>query len=182
MTPIEPEIIPVSVNLELRAAAEQHAPELHKLVVKNRTWLQQSLNWPQYVGSEEDSLKNIQSNQMLHQRGYAKMFLIFLDNVMVGVISFNAIEPLNKTGYIGYWLDESRQGQGILSQALQSFIRYYVERKEIRRFVIKCRVVNEASNRVALKNGFELEGCLKQAEFLNGRYDDQNIYARIDDL
>jgi ribosomal-protein-serine acetyltransferase len=35
---------------------------------------------------------------------------------------------------------------------------------------------------VALKNGFELEGRLKQAEFLNGHYDDQNIYARIDDL
>jgi ribosomal-protein-serine acetyltransferase len=110
------------------------------------------------------------------------MFLIFLDNALVGVISFNAIEPLNKTGYIGYWLDESHQGQGILSQALQRFIRYYVERKEIRRFVIKCRAANEASNRVALKNGFELEGRLKQAEFLNGHYDDQNIYARIDDL
>jgi ribosomal-protein-serine acetyltransferase len=182
MTAITPEIIPVSAHLELRAVEESHAPELHKLVVKNRAWLQQSLDWPQYVGSEEDSLKNIQGNQMLHQRGYAKMFLIFLDNALVGVISFNAIEPLNKTGYIGYWLDESHQGQGILSQALQRFIRYYVERKEIRRFVIKCRAANEASNRVALKNGFELEGRLKQAEFLNGHYDDQNIYARIDDL
>ncbi|HEB1331086.1 TPA: 50S ribosomal protein L7/L12-serine acetyltransferase, partial [Escherichia albertii] len=26
-----------------------------------------------------------------------------------------------------------------------------------------------------------LEGCLKQAEFLNGAYDDVNIYARIID-
>ncbi|HCH40562.1 MAG TPA: 50S ribosomal protein L7/L12-serine acetyltransferase, partial [Enterobacter sp.] len=129
--------------------------------------------------SEEDSLKNAQSNIMLHQRGYAKMFLIMQHEAIVGVLSFNAIEPLNKTGYIGYWLDEAHQGQGILSRALEAFIRHYAGRGEIRRFVIKCRVDNAASNQVALRNGFVLEGCLKEAEFLNGRYDDQNIYARI---
>lgn len=29
--------------------------------------------------------------------------------------------------------------------------------------------------------GSFLEGCLRQAEYLNGSYDDQNIYARIID-
>ncbi len=56
---------------------------------------------------------------MLHQRGYAKMFLIFMNDELIGVLSFNAIEPANKAGYIGYWLDEAHQGQGILSQALR---------------------------------------------------------------
>lgn len=116
---------------------------------------------------------------MLHQRGYAKMFLIFLEDQLTGVLSFNAIEPANKTGYIGYWLDEEHHGQGIVSQALQAFIRYYAGRGEIRRFVIKCRVANHNSNRVAQRNGFTLEGCLRQAEFLNGRFDDVNLYAKI---
>lgn len=177
-TPTE-EIIPVNEHIELRAANERYTTELHNLVIKNRAWLQDYLNWPQYVGTEEDTRQNIQSNQMLHQRGYAKMFLIFHDNVLVGVLSFNAIEPLNKTGYIGYWLDEAHQGQGILSRSLEAFIRHYAGCGEIRRFVIKCRVDNAASNQVALRNGFLLEGCLKEAEFLNGHYDDQNIYARI---
>lgn len=178
-TTTEEEIIPVNTHLELRATDERYTTELHNLVVKNRAYLQDYLNWPQFVGSEEDTRQNILSNQMLHQRGYAKMFLIFRDNVLAGVLSFNSIEPLNKTGYIGYWLDEAHQGQGILSQALEAFIRHYANCCEIRRFVIKCRVDNPASNQVALRNGFLLEGCLKEAEFLNGRYDDQNIYARI---
>jgi ribosomal-protein-serine acetyltransferase len=42
-------------------------------------------------------------------------------------------------------------------------------------------VANEASNRVALRNGFILEGCLRQAEFLNGSFYDQNIYGQIID-
>jgi len=175
------ETIPVSDALHLTAIHERFVPELHQLVLKNKTWLQQFLNWPQFVGSEEDSLKNAQSNVMLHERGYAKMFLLMFNQRIIGVLSFNSIEPLNKTGYIGYWIDEAHQGQRLLSQALQAFIDYYVQNGTIRRFVIKCRVANEASNQVALRNGFTLEGSLKEAEFLNGAYHDQNIYARIID-
>lgn len=175
------EIIPISPELALHAADEPFVPALHQLVVKNRHWLQASLNWPQFVGGEEDTRQNMISNRMLHQRGYSKMFLILLHQEVVGVLSFNQIEPLNKAAYIGYWLDEAHQGKGILSTALQGFMRYYANEGEIRRFVIKCRVANERSNQVALRNGFQLEGCLRQAEYLNGQYHDQHIYARIID-
>lgn len=179
MTPIE--TIIVSETLTLQAVNEIHIPALHQMVLANKAWLQQTLNWPQFVKSEQDTRQNVQGNMMLHQRGIAKMFLIFNDATMVGVLSFNQIEPSNKTGYIGYWLDEHAQGKGILSAALRAFMNYYVESGEIRRFVIKCRVDNLRSNQVALRNGFTLEGCLRQAEFLNDVFYDQNIYARIID-
>ncbi|PAN79675.1 50S ribosomal protein L7/L12-serine acetyltransferase [Enterobacter cloacae] len=173
------EIISVSQHIELRAVEARYATELYNLVVKNRTWLQSAFDWAHHAVSEEDTRRNVQSNQMLHQRGYAKMFLIFRDDALVGVLSFNTIEPTNKAGYIGYWLDEDHQGQGILSQSLQAFMRYYAERGEIRRFVIKCRVANQNSNNVALRNGFTLEGCLREAEYLKGTFDDVNIYGKI---
>jgi ribosomal-protein-serine acetyltransferase len=40
-------------------------------------------------------------------------------------------------------------------------------------------VANAQSNSVAVRNGFELEGCLKEAEFLNGEFQDVNSYAKI---
>ncbi|MEG5854965.1 50S ribosomal protein L7/L12-serine acetyltransferase [Enterobacter mori] len=173
------EIIPVSQQIELRSVEERYTTDLHNLVIKNKIFLQNAFDWAQHVGSEEDTRRNVQSNQMLHQRGYAKMFLIFHDDALAGVLSFNAIEPANKTGYIGYWLDEAHQGKGILSRSLQAFMRHYVELGTVRRFVIKCRVDNHSSNAVALRNGFMLEGCLREAEYLNGRYDDVNTYARL---
>ncbi|EKS6727532.1 50S ribosomal protein L7/L12-serine acetyltransferase [Enterobacter mori] len=173
------EIIPVSQQIELRSVEERYTTDLHNLVIKNKIFLQTAFDWAQHVGSEEDTRRNVQSNQMLHQRGYAKMFLIFHDDALAGVLSFNAIEPANKTGYIGYWLDEAHQGKGILSQSLQAFMHHYVELGTVRRFVIKCRVDNHSSNAVALRNGFMLEGCLREAEYLNGRYDDVNTYARL---
>ncbi|MEG5839477.1 50S ribosomal protein L7/L12-serine acetyltransferase [Enterobacter mori] len=173
------EIIPVSQQIELRSVEERYTTDLHNLVIKNKIFLQTAFDWAQHVGSEEDTRRNVQSNQMLHQRGYAKMFLIFHDDALAGVLSFNAIESANKTGYIGYWLDEAHQGKGILSRSLQAFMRHYVELGTVRRFVIKCRVDNHSSNAVALRNGFMLEGCLREAEYLNGRYDDVNTYARL---
>ncbi|ENL8719567.1 50S ribosomal protein L7/L12-serine acetyltransferase [Klebsiella oxytoca] len=175
------EHIPVTDSLSLRAVDERHVPELHQLVMKNQRWLQQSLSWPAGVTHEEETRRHVQGNVMLHQRGYAKMFLLFLQEEIVGVLSFNQIEPINKTAYIGYWIDESHQGQGLLSQALQALMDYFARSGTVRRFVIKCRVANHKSNQVAMRNGFSLEGCLRQAEYLNGSYDDQNIYGRIID-
>lgn len=118
------EIIPVSTTLELQAADESHVPALHQLVLKNKAWLQQSLDWPQYVTSQEETRKHVQGNMLLHQRGYAKMYLIFCQNEMAGVLSFNAIEPINKAAYIGYWLDESLQGRCLLytSPRIRGFV------------------------------------------------------------
>lgn len=180
--PLQDEIIRVSESVTLHAADERFVSALHQLILKNRHWLQESLNWPQFVGGENDTRQNMLSNRLLHQRGYAKMFLIVEHDDVIGVLSFNSIEPLNKAGYIGYWLDEDKQGKGILTSALQAFMQFYADQGEVRRFVIKCRVANERSNQVALRNGFTLEGCLRQAEYLNGQYHDQNIYARIIDL
>lgn len=81
-------------------------------MVKNQRWLQQSLSWPAEVRSEDETRRHVQGNVMLHQRDYAKMFLLFLDKQLVGVLSFNQIEPQNKTAYIGYWIDEEHQGKG----------------------------------------------------------------------
>ena len=179
--PAVPESIPVTEGLTLTAIDERYVSDLHQLVVKNRHWLQQSLNWPAEVNSEEETRRHVQGNVILHQRDYAKMFLLFLEKRQIGVLSFNQIEPQNKTAYIGYWIDEDHQGQGYLSRSLQAFIHHYARSGLVRRFVIKCRVANTRSNQVALRNGFVLEGCLRQAEYLNGSYDDQNIYARIID-
>ena len=126
------ETIKVSESLELHAVAENHVTPLYQLICKNKTWLQQSLNWPQFVQSEEDTRKTVQSNVMLNQRGYAKMFMILKEDELIGVISFNRIEPLNKTAEIGYWLDESHQGQWIISQALQALIHHYAQSVELK--------------------------------------------------
>ncbi|MFZ3388243.1 50S ribosomal protein L7/L12-serine acetyltransferase [Buttiauxella gaviniae] len=173
------DVINIDDHITLHSINERYVDEIFALVQKNKAWLQTAMDWPRFVLSVEDSRKMAQGNYILHHRGYAKMFLIFQDEKMVGVFSFNQIEPTNKTAYIGYWLDKDVLGSGIISRALDAVIHKYACEGLARRFVIKCIVSNVASNKVALRNGFLLEGRLKQAEFLNGEFHDQNIYARI---
>lgn len=175
------DVINIDDEITLHSINERYVDEIFALVQKNKAWLQTAMDWPQYVLSVEDSRKMAQGNYILHHRGYAKMFLIFRGEKMVGVFSFNQIEPTNKTAYIGYWLDKDALGQGIISRALEAVIIKYAREGVARRFVIKCIVSNAASNQVARRNGFTLEGRLKQAEFLNGEFHDQHIYGRIVD-
>ena len=178
---MEDEIITVDEDLALYSVHERFAAPLYALVKCNQAWLQQSMDWPRHVSSLEDIRKTLQGNYLLHHRGYAKMFIIQQDDKPVGVISFNQIEPTNKTAWIGYWLAEASQGQHIMSRALQAFIHHYASSGLVRRFAIKCIVTNQASNRVAQRNGFSLEGCLRQAEYLNDEFHDVNVYGRIID-
>ncbi|WP_058910171.1 50S ribosomal protein L7/L12-serine acetyltransferase [Entomohabitans teleogrylli] len=173
------DIITIDSTLALHSAHERFSAELYALVRKNQAWLQQAMDWPRYVTGEESSRTTLRANYQLHHRGYTRMYLILLQGRIVGVFSFNLIEPTNKAAYIGYWLDRDHQGQGIISRALQAVMATFSAAGTLRRFVIRCIVSNEASNQVALRNGFTLEGRLKEAEYLNGQFHDQNIYGRI---
>ena len=175
------DIIIINDTLKLHSVNDPFIEPLYQLVERNKDYLQQAMDWPKSVTSSHDIRRTVQGNYQLHHRGYAKMFMILRHDAVCGVISFNQIEPTNKAAYIGYWLDEDLQGQGIISQALQAMMQHYASEGSVRRFVIKCIVTNHASNQVALRNGFTLEGYLKQAEYLNGAFHDQNIYARIID-
>lgn len=66
-----------------------------------------------------------------------------------------------------------------MTVAINALIKHYAMQKIIRRFVIKCAVNNEKSNAIAKRCGFSYEGTLKQAEYINGTFHDQNIYGLI---
>lgn len=175
------EEITVGDDITLHSVNERYVEPLYALIDANRTLLQQAMNWPMHVTDPEETRKTLQANYLLHHRGYAKMFMVFWREALVGVVSFNLIEPENKAAYFGYWLAGEARNNGIISQSIQAMMTHYTASKQVRRFVIKCIVSNEASNRVAQRNGFTLEGRLREAEYLNGKWHDQYLYARIVD-
>lgn len=175
------EVLSVDGELELHAVSERFIDPLLEVIVRHREWLQQSMNWPAEVKGRADIERTVRGNMMLHQRGYSKMYMLLVAGELVGVLSFNQIEPNNKTAYIGYWRSPDCPRKGVVSQALQKVMAHYSAAGIIRRFVIKCIVTNEASNQVARRNGFQLEGRMREAEFLNGSYHDQHIYGCIID-
>ena len=64
---------------------------------------------------------------------------------------------------IGYWLQASAVGQGVMQEAVRGLTRYAFEELKARRVEIHCDPNNVRSSGVAIANGYLLEGRLRDA-------------------
>jgi ribosomal-protein-serine acetyltransferase len=173
------EQIVVASNIKLVTPSSVHAPELFRLVKHYLEYFSKFLAWPRFIETVHDTVAFLENSRKDHQDGLSKTFIILLDDVPCGTLSFNNIDANNKTVELGYWLSPQAQGQGILTQCIEVLIKHSSSDGAVQRFVIKCITSNKGSNGVARRCGFEHEGVLKKAEQLNGIFYDQNIYARV---
>jgi RimJ/RimL family protein N-acetyltransferase len=60
---------------------------------------------------------------------------------------------------LGYFLVQSSTGKGYATEAARAAIRYAFDHFKVIRLDLQCRADNEASQRVAERCGFHLEGC-----------------------
>ena len=181
MTNNQKDIIDVNKHLSLVPANNQYASDVYNIIAGNREHFSQFMAWPKFVKNQADTAQFLDSCWLKHQQNESKTYVILLKGQAIGLLSFNQIDKNNKTAYIGYWLDGSMQGNGVMTEALNALIKHYAMQKIIRRFVIKCTVYNEKSNALAKRCGFSYEGTLKQAEYINETFHDQNIYGLIAD-
>jgi RimJ/RimL family protein N-acetyltransferase len=86
-----------------------------------------------------------------------------------------------KSAEIGYWLAEEFWGKNIVSNAVNAFIRYIFAHFPLNRLYANVFDGNRASMRVLEKNGFELEGRLRQSVYKNGKIIDSLIYSILKD-
>jgi RimJ/RimL family protein N-acetyltransferase len=60
---------------------------------------------------------------------------------------------------LGYFVVRASTGKGFATEAARATLRYAFEHMQVSRVDLQCRSDNEASQRVAGRCGFRLEGC-----------------------
>lgn len=102
------------------------------------------------------------------------------DDEIVGLIwGFKSV-PYFDAIEVGYQIfNEENRSKGFATDALSTFCRYIFETKRTNRIELRIAVENTASQRVAIKLGFTLEGTSKEAAFSKGRLHDMNLYALL---
>jgi [ribosomal protein S5]-alanine N-acetyltransferase len=91
-------------------------------------------------------------------------FAIAIDGKAVGGVDFEFRKrPHEKTVVIGYWLGEAYWNRGIATNALKSAIRHIFENFDVERIEARVLEYNHASVRVLEKNGFRLEGIMRNS-------------------
>lgn len=104
---------------------------------------------------------------------------VLADETYVGFITVEQAGDVHcRDSEIGYLIKKEYEGKGITSWAVSEISRMAFEKLPIARLTGYCFAANAASRRVLEKNGYLLEGVMRQALYKNGMTDDECIYAK----
>ena len=121
LKPVTPEIKTGIPSLVLRLLREEDAEELSLRVDQNREHLRRWMDWLDGDKDTSDQLKFIQRCSKGATAGTAFHYLLSGGEI-VGMVSFNSIEKLNRCATMGYWLAKSQMGREYMTTAVKALI------------------------------------------------------------
>lgn len=105
---------------------------------------------------------------------------IVVDGIAVGSVGvFPGADVYRRSAEVGYWLGKPYWGHGIMTEAIGRICREAFVRFDVVRLYAEPFAENTGSRRILEKNGFQLEGILRQSVCKNGRMQDSCMYARL---
>jgi ribosomal-protein-serine acetyltransferase len=162
----------------LRAYVEDDAAELTSVVAANREHLARWLPWAATYG-HQDSLDYITRKQGQIEADDGFEGAIVVGGEIVGGAGFHALDKLNRSSSIGYWLTAEAQGSGLMTATVRALLDHAFGVWELYRVVIEAVVDNARSRAIPERLGFTEEGVLRQAKLIRGRYEDAALYAML---
>jgi len=119
--------------------------------------------------------------QKINDKSYFPFIITSLkSNAYIGLIDVKNIDWNVPKAELGYFIDANYEGQGISSLALSFIVDYLIEKYQFKKLLCRVSSLNEGSIGVALKNGFQLEGTIRN-DYRTTRGDivDLNYYGRV---
>lgn len=168
----------VDSEINLALLQPHHAEDIFKLVNENRDHLREWLGWVNGIKSSEDykqTIIPIWLKQFADNNGFNTG--IYYRGQLVGMISLQFINWKTKHTSIGYYISEAYQGKGIITRCVQAVIDYSFNELQLNKIEIQCATNNISSRKVPERLGFKLEGISREAEFINGHYNDIATYS-----
>ena len=99
---------------------------------------------------------------------------------LIGLVDLKNINWKVPKGELGYFVDRDYAGKGLISKAVGLLVDYLVAEYGFKKLLCRANDQNIGSIKVALKNGFELEGTIRNDHATtSGEVVDLNYYGRI---
>lgn len=130
-----------------------------------------------------DSMEKVQKHidwlLKLHREEIGLRWVITLrdEDEYIGDVGFYDYEKKHSKAEIGYILGRQYWGKGIMTEAIRAALAYGYTQLNLNRVQALIDPRNEASMHVAEKNGFKLEGTLRDYEYEYGAFIDLNMYS-----
>ncbi|KMN48543.1 GNAT family N-acetyltransferase [Chromobacterium violaceum] len=157
------------------------AARVYALIERHRATLSQWMAGIVRPRSAADTEAFLWSQVEGNEEGRCAHRVILVDGEIAGICSLHGINAAHRYARLGYWLADSHVGRGVMSRALALLMRYAFEELGLHRLELGCAPENLRSCRVAERLGFRLEGELRDAQFLNGRFWNMRCYGLLAD-
>lgn len=167
----------IDENVSLRLIEMNDANMVFELTDKSREYLKEWLPWLDFTMKVEDTKAFIQGCLKGYAESKSLNAVILFNGEIAGVAGFNNINWSNKTAYIGYWLGEEYQGNGIMTKVAKALTNYAFHHLFLNKVEIRAAMGNRKSRSIPERLGFVHEGIIRQAEWLYDHYVDHAVYG-----
>ena len=166
-------------HIVLREFEPTDADVVYETVSRNYEHLKRFMHWITPGYSRTSAAEFIERSIVDREERRTLGFGIFRDGEFIGSIGFVNFDWAAKKTELGYWIDSTAEGKGIVSAASQRLIQFAFDELEMNRIEIRCSTENKRSTAIPERFGFTQEGVLRQAEFRNGKLHDFAIYSLL---
>lgn len=171
--------IKVGDNIILQSVSLKSAPAIFNSINSSRSHLRE---WLPFVDSTKSILdtrnfvKSVLSNRCLKRD---EIFEIWYESKFSGLIGYKEIDKVNSKLEMGYWLDKSMTGKGIMIRSVRKMIDQAFVELGMNRIMIKVARENTRSLAIPKKLGFRYEGIEYDGEYLNGKFHNLEVYSLL---
>lgn len=169
----------VNAKTELILLETRHAEELFELTDRNRSYLREWLPWVDAAVTAQQTKDYIELSLKAFAENNGLYCGIVYEGKIAGCISLHYIDWASKRTSIGYWLAESFQGRGIMTDACRALLSYLFEELSLNRAEIRAAPDNRKSRAIPERLHFVNEGTLRQNEWLYDHYVDHVVYSLL---
>jgi len=169
-------------HLSLTLASVLDAPALFALIERHRDEFDHWFMWTRAVTSVEAARDYL----IRAGQGWADLteivMLVRQDERIVGYVSVHHINRLARRGDIGYWLDATARGHGVMTTAVRAAERLCFKDLGLHRLTIQADTDNEPSRAPARRLGYTREGVLR-SQYVDaaGLPHDEVVYSLLAD-
>lgn len=176
--------MPDTLNI-VRSIKQEDSLALHELIQKNSARLQDY--FPNTLKNNETQDKSRAAvNNYIELAKQEELFVFVIEgnseNRIAGIIFIKEIKHDIGKAELAYFIDEAYQGMGIVSASLKFVIKFAFDDLKLNKLYCRIAPNNISSNRVAQKNGFILEGTLRnEFRIADNELVDLNYYGLLND-
>lgn len=169
----------LSDDVRLVLLEPQHADALFRTVDENRAHLRPWLAWVDDTRSPDDTRAFIRHTQQQFGENRGFQTAIVAGGEVAGMIGHVGIRWDRRATSLGYWLAEEHQGRGIITRACRAYVEHAFGELGLNRVEIRAATGNARSRAVPERLGFQLEGVLRDAEWLYDHFVDHAVYGLL---